>query len=56
MQALSESDYRCEVGQVFEVVSEMKSMLMIRATNGQEILVPRFAFETVAPESEKDQS
>ena len=47
---LKEADYSCETGKTYDVVTEMKAMLMIRMENGQEILVPKYAFEIIAGE------
>lgn len=47
---LQESDYACEAGKVYDVISQMASMLMIRDDKGREILVPRSAFEIIPSE------
>jgi hypothetical protein len=54
IQPLSEADYSCETGKVYDVITEMTAMLMIRTESGKEILVPKYAFEMITTPKSQD--
>lgn len=53
LESLREADYTCEEGKMYDVITEMKAMLMIRTESGQEVLVPKYAFEMISRQEPK---